>query len=185
METQERLWDVDDLWDLVHQQDDDSRQYELIDGVLIEMSRPGGEHGEICLNLGSYIRAFAREHGLGRATVETGYHPPDNRNTLLGPDIAFVRHTRAPTPFPKRFVPVMPDLAVEILSPSDTIQTMRNKARIYSTNGTSVVWIILPAERSVEIHQTQQPAETRGFGDSLSGEDVLPGFALELRRLFT
>ncbi len=188
MELRQRLYDVDDVWLLAHQPDNDYKHFELIDGELIEMAPPGGEHGEFSLNLGSYIRAYVRERNLGRATVETGYHPPGNRQTLLSPDVAFISHERAPNPFPKRYVPVMPDLAVEILSPTDTIGKAREKAEIYLSNGTNMVWIVLPDTLSVE---TLSLAESGGiqrklYGPdaTLPGEDVLPGFSLDVRLIF-
>ena len=188
MALQQRIYDIDDLWDLLGQEHNAGKDYELIDGVLIEMVPPGGEHGEFTLNLGSYIRAFAREHGLGRSTVETGFHPPDDRHTLLSPDVAFVSHRRAPKPFPKRYVPVMPDLAVEILSPSDTMRNTCNKAEVYLTNGTKLVWIVLPDTESVEVCRLTDAGELErdalGPDDTLSGEDVLPGFALDVRLIF-
>jgi len=185
METKQRLYDVDDLWEFYCEKDDDHWRYELWDGEIIEMSGPGGTHGRIAIRLGSYLFVFAEERNLGIVTGATGYHPPEDRYNLLLPDVAFISFDRAPEPFPEKFVPAMPDLAVEIRSPSNTLAEMREKAQRYLRLGAKLVWIVLPAERSVEIHRTQQPAETRGFGDSLSGEDVLPGFALELRRLFT
>lgn len=188
MELKQRLYDVDDLWDMLSQLHDDSKDYELIDGVLIEMTPPGGEHGELSLNLGSHIRAFVRENNLGRATVETAYHPADDRKTLLGPDIAFISHDRAPDPFPKRFVPVMPNLAVEILSPSETIRKAREKAELYLTHGTQLVWLVLPDEQSVEACRLTESGlfEREAFGpnDTLSGESILPGFTLDVRRIF-
>ena len=188
MALQQRIYDIDDVWEFVHHPDNDAKHFELIDGVLIEMVPPGGEHGEVALNLGSLVRAFVRANGLGRATVETGYHPPDNRYTLLAPDVAFVRHSRAPNPFPKKFVPVMPDLAVEILSPTDTLTNTREKAELYLTNGTTIVWIVLPDEQSVEVCRLTETSEVArevfGPDDALSGEEVLPGFTLDARDIF-
>ena len=92
--------------------------------------------------------------------------------------------SRAPDPFPDKLVPVMPDIAVEIRSPSNTLAEMREKAQRYLRLGSTLVWIILPNDQKVEVHQTQMPVKTLELGDSLSGEDVLPGFELELRRLF-
>ena len=125
---------------------------------------------------------------LGIVTVEPGHHPRGNRFTLLVPDVAFVSRERAPEPFPEKFVPLMPDLAVEIASPSDTTKEMREKAQLYLTNGTQIVWLVMPTKQAVEIHRASTGLgaehETLALGDSLSGEDVLPGFELELRRLF-
>ena len=188
MELRQRLYDVNDLWELAHNPDNDSKRFELIDGELIEMVPPGGEHGELSLNLGSFIRAYVREHDLGRATVETGYHPPGDRRTLLSPDVAFISHARAPDPFPKRYVPVMPDLAVEILSPTDTLPNAREKAHTYLSKGTNLVWIVQPDSLSVEVLRMKQDGgiqhDVYGRDDSLSGEDILPGFTLDVRLIF-
>ena len=184
MATQERLYDVHDLWELYCQRADDHMRYELIDGEIIEMSGPGGIHGRIAIRLGRYLDIFAEEKDLGIVTAETGYHPPEDRSTLLLPDVAFASFDRAPDPFPERSVPAMPELAVEIRSPSNTLEELREKAQLYLRLGSKLVWIILPAETSVEVCRPRSSVETLGFGDSLSGEDILPGFQLELRRLF-
>ena len=188
MATQERLYDVDDLWDLLSQLPDDSKDYELIDGALIEMTPPGGEHGQLTINLGYFLRAHCKANNLGIVTAETGYHPADDRQTLLGPDIAFVSHERAPKPFPKRFVPVMPDLAVEIKSPSNTLDELREKAQLYLRLGSTLVWIVRPDETSVEACRLTQTGEIErevfGPADALSGGEVLPGFTLDVRQIF-
>ncbi len=188
MELRERVYDIDDLWSLYHQPENEGLRLELIDGELFKMSAPGGENGEFALNLGSFIRAFAREHNLGRATVGTGYHPLDDRRTLLVPDVAFISHSRAPDPFPKKLVPVMPDLAVEIRSPSNTLAELRDKAQLYLNLGTSLVWIVLPDDQSVEVCLTNESGEIErkdlGPDDTLSGNEVLPGFTLDTRLIF-
>ena len=188
MELREQVYDIDDLWALYHQPENEGLRFELIDGVLFEMSAPGGDHGEYALNLGSYIRAFGREHGLGRATVGTGYHPHDDRRTLLVPDVAFISHTRAPKPFPKKLVPVMPDIAVEIRSPSNTLAELRSKARLYLELGTTLVWLVLPDDQSVEVCRLAQSGkmerEVFGQNETLSGDAVLPGFTLRVRLIF-
>lgn len=184
METREQLYDVDDLWELYCQRSNDHLRFELIDGEIIEMSGPGGVHGRIAIRLGRYLDIFSEERNLGIVTAETGYHPAHDRYNLLLPDVAFISFERAPDPFPDRLVPALPEIAVEICSPSNTMTELREKAQRYLRFGSKLVWIIQPQERSVEIHRPQKPPETRGSGDSLSGEDILPGFALELRRLF-
>ena len=188
MELRERIYDIDDLWALYHQPENEGKRFELIDGVLIEMSAPGGEHGAIAINLGFYFRAFRLEQDLGIATAGTGYHPPDDRRTLLVPDVAFISHTREPDPFPRKLVPVMPDLAVEIHSPSNRLAQLREKAELYLSRGTQLVWIVLPEEQSVEVCRMNESDEIErevfGPDDTLSGEEVLPGFSLDARLIF-
>ena len=188
MALRQRLYDIDDLWELVCQDDTGLNHYELIDRALIEMSPPGGRHGQLAIILGHYIFIFAEALDLGVVTAETGYHPPDNRHTLLSPDVAFVSKKRAPQPFPEKYVPLMPDLAVEIVSPSNSVKALRRKATIYLQNGTQLVWIVMPGKNSVEVCRMKDGAGmTREIVEStgtLAGEQVLPGFALDMKRLF-
>ena len=124
---------------------------------------------------------------MGQVTTETGYHPPDPRATLLGPDVGFVHRERAPQPFPTRFVPVMPDLAVEVLSPSNTLPELRRKAENYLRHGTALVWLVNPDDKTVEVWRLDDEktkSETVCPDGALDGEPVLPGFRLELDALF-
>ena len=188
MTVRERLYDIDDVWNLYHQPENDGKRFELIDGELIEMSGPGGVHGAISVNLSFYFRGFCLEHDLGIATAGTGYHPPDDRKTLLIPDVAFISYDRAPDPFPDRFVPAMPELAVEIKSPSNSITELRDKARLYLRLGSRLVWIVLPDERSVDVcamtDTGEMSVERFAADESLTGGGVLPGFTLAVSRIF-
>ncbi len=93
-----------------------------------------------------------------------------------------------PSHFRQKYVPAMPDLAVEILSPTDTLSEVRRKARIYLANGTSLVWIILPDEKSAEVCRADDDGDMTiefvGRDGKLSGEAILPGFTLGIERLF-
>ncbi len=104
------------------------------------------------------------------------------------PDVAFISFERAPDPFPDKLVPAMPDLAVEIKSPSNTMTELHAKAQRYLGLGTTVVWIVLPDEQSVEVCRLAETGEIQrevcGPADTLSGEQVLPGFRLDVRRIF-
>ena len=188
MAIQQKLYTVDDVWELSHRPENENKYFYLIDGELYYDMPPGGEHGRLALDIGLYLRLFIDKHDLGIATVETGYHPPDDRQTLLAPDVAYISKARAPQPFPKTLVPIMPDLAVEIISPTDSIAEVRRKAQEYLAKGTALVWIVRPADKGVEICRASEGAglniEFVGRDGSLSGEDVLPGFELELTRLF-
>ena len=188
METKHRLYDLDDLWELYCDRSNDHLRFELIDGEIIEMSGPGGVHGRIAIRLGSYLFIFAEEHNLGIVTGETGYHPPGDRYNLLLPDLAFISYDRAPDPFPEKLVPAMPDIAIEIRSPSNTPAELREKAERYLRLGTARVWTVLPAEQSVEVCRVNESDEVErevyGPDATLSGENVLPGFGLDVRRIF-
>ena len=188
MVLRQRVYDIDDLWQLVCDADDD-KHYELIEGEIIEMSPPGGEHGAIAGEIFHIFRLFDPQRKLGVPTVDAGYHPPANRNILLSPDAAFTSIERAPKPFPRTWVPVMPDIAVEVLSPTNSMRQIRRKAAIYLQHGTQLVWIVIPKRKSVEVCQLDADGEVQSEvidqDGSLSGESVLPGFCLELSALFS
>ncbi len=188
MAIQQKLYTVDDVWELSHRPENENKYYYLIDGELFWDLPPGGEHGILAVEIAYRLRVFLERPVPGKLTVETGYYPPGDRHTVLAPDLAFVSKARAPHPFPKKYVPVMPDLAVEILSPTDSLQAVRRKAAVYLANGASLVWIVLPAEQGVDVCRASEGAGLNtqfvGREGSLSGEDVLPGFALELSQLF-
>ncbi|MDE2749584.1 MAG: Uma2 family endonuclease [Chloroflexota bacterium] len=188
MAIQEKLYTVDNVWELSHRPENHDKYFYLIDGELYWDMPPGGEHGNLAFEIGYHLRVFLEQHDLGKGTVETGYYPPDDRNTLLAPDVAFISKSRAPQPFPNKFVPAMPDLAVEILSPTDSLAEVRRKAVVYLANGTRLVWIVLPAEKGVDVCRASEGdglnIEFVGLDGSLSGETILPGFELELKLLF-
>ena len=189
MVLRQRIYDIDDLWQLVHQADNDAIRYELIDGELIEMSPPGGQHGWLATKFARYLDIYAETLDLGEVTVESGYHPSGNRHTLLSPDVAFVSRERAPQPFPEKYIPLMPDLAIEIVSPSNTRKEVNRKTQIYLSNGSQLVWIVQPRRECVEVcRRNEKHGMTRKIvaaNETLSGEHVLPGFELELNRLFS
>ncbi len=187
MEVRERLYDIDDLWRLVCEANDD-RRYELIDGEIIEMPPVGEEHGSIAGEIYFYLRQFDPRREIGIPSVETGFYAPGERHTLLGPDVAFRVTDRVDKAPLQTWVPTMPDLAVEVKSPRESMVELRRKAAIYLQHGARLVWIILPVSRSAEVMRLGAAGDIESdiiqADGSLSGEDVLPGFVLPLSQLF-
>ena len=188
MAIREKLYTVDDVWRLAQLPENKLKQFYLIDGELFWDMPPGYTHGNLAGHIFRYLLNYAEKYDLGDGSVESGYHPPDDRNTLLAPDVAFVRKRDAPPAGHAQFVPRMPDLAVEIASPSNTEAELRRKADVYLANGTELVWLVLPERAGVEVWRLgpdkQPTAEFIARDGSLTGAPVLPGFSLELERLF-
>ena len=164
------------------------RRWYMIAGELFEMSPVNRVHGWLAIQIGYHLLDFVQENDLGEVNAEVGYSPPDDLTTVLAPDVAFISKARLSQAPATGFVPFLPDLAVEIVSPSNSIVSIRRKAAIYLGNGTRLVWIVLPDQRGVDVCRSAVGArldiEFVDAGGLLSGEEVLPGFELELSRLF-
>ncbi len=184
----EKLYTVDDLWAMDHDPDLEHRKFYLIDGVLYEDEMPKRPHGKLQIRIGHFLYEYEERFGLGEATSEVGYYPPETRHTALLPDVAFQRFDRLPDPPPEGYVPQMPDLAVEIQSPSDTLKKLRQKARAYLENGTTIVWLVQPEKQGVEVCRLDEAgalqSDFKRQGDLLGGYDIMPGFELEVDQLF-
>lgn len=164
-----------------------NRIVELVEGEIIEMPLPNGEHGEVLAMLTVKIGQHVLEGNLGRiATGDTGFileRNPGGRDTVRGMDLAFIRKSKAPAPLPNAFVEYAPDLAVEVISPSNDAADIRLKIRQLLDAGTALIWIVYPDLRIVDVH-TRDGAATLEEGDALGGGDVLPGFEVPVREIF-
>ena len=184
MQALERLIDADAFLTLERLPEYVDREYELIDGEMIEMPAPGITHSRYASDLHFGFRLFLLEHDLGEANFEAGYRSALDPFLILRPDVAFISHARAPKPLPDGLIPRMPDLAVEVASPGNTVAELREKADIYLRNETQLVWLVFPQLRRVEVIGADGAQEILGANDTLSGGDVLPGFSLDLSKLF-
>ena len=188
MATQERLLDIDAVWEMSQLPEYENKRLYLIDGELFVRSPVKRVHSRLANRIGMFLGMFLEELDLGEAHAEIGCYPEGDRRTLLAPDAAFFSHARLRQQPEDEFLSVMPDLAVEIASPSDSLAQLRRKALIYLENGTSLVWIVLPAEKGVDVCRSAAGArldiEFVGQDGKLSGEEVLPGFELALTKLF-
>ncbi|HLY24954.1 MAG TPA: Uma2 family endonuclease [Aggregatilineales bacterium] len=181
MVTRDRLYSADDLWDISHANDE--QRYELDEGELIEMSPVGDIHGVLVTWLAYLFLVFVDPNQLGRVTTETGYILFQDRNTVRAPDIAFVAKANV-KPLTGKYYPMAPDLAVEVVSPTDSADQLRRKVRQYLRAGTRLVWVVYPGERSVDVFRPGRRSESYEEGDILEGEDVLPGWTLAVKDIF-
>ena len=188
MAIQEKLYTVDDLWAMESDPAYENRYFYLIDGRLFEDAMPGRTHARLAVKIARYLDEFTEGRGQGEVTSECGFFPSDSHYTLLLPDVAYQRFDRLPDPPPDGYVGQMPDLAVEIQSPTDSRPKMLRKARAYLENGTTLVWLVQPKRQGIELCRLQEDgdihSEFLGQGDRLSGENILPGFELDVSKLF-
>lgn len=166
---------------ILAQPENSNRLLELINGEMIE-KMPTQQHGLTASNVNFAFAAYAREHKNGRPGVEVRHQAiGDDQNSRL-PDVSF---TCANVPIVEQgSVANMPDVAVEIKSPDDTIKKMRESAEYYLANGSRLVWLIYPNYRLVEVYRPDADVEILDEGQTLFGYDVLPGFELAVADVF-
>jgi Uma2 family endonuclease len=158
---------------------EDGRKRELVDGAIV-VSPAGARHGLISVRISTRLAAFV---GSGRhgyvLDSSTGFRLP-NGNVRL-PDVAYVSRERAgEEPLGEDFVEVPPDLAVEVLSPSDRPRSVLDKVGEYLQAGVRIVWVIDPSRRRAAVYRSATETREVREEDLLDGEDVLPGFACRL-----
>jgi Uma2 family endonuclease len=165
---------------------DDAYRYDLIDGQLVQMAPANFEHGMLAARLARLLGNFVEPRGPGIvAGAETGYIPTRNPDVVLGPVVSFVRADRLPPRETwERFLPLAPDLGVEVISPSERRGASERKTQRYLTAGVPRLWLLRPRRRSVQVFRGDGTTTTLTVEDELDGEAVLPGFRLPLRELF-
>ncbi|MFN5955294.1 MAG: Uma2 family endonuclease [Dolichospermum sp.] len=155
-------------------------------GELSIMSPTGGETGDRNLELGGQVWFWNRQNGLGKAfDSSTGFKLPNG--ATRSPDVSWIKIERwnALTPEQrKRFLPLCPDFVIELVSESDDLADTQAKMREYIANGLRLGWLINPKNKQIEIYRPNQEIEVLESPTSLSGEDVLPGFILDLQPIF-
>ena len=175
---------VDDLLTIP----DDGYIYEVVDGILVRMAGSGEDATRIGLRLGARLLTYAEDHRLGVVTGADGVYKFPGAETGLLPDAGFYALARRATPRDtSKPVPFAPDLAVEVASPSQEADAMAAKARVYLRGGTRIVWIVWPQAQHIDVwHQDtpDRPIGTLNMGDTLDGEDVLPGFTCPVGAVF-
>ena len=162
----------------------DGSQQELVKGVIVTMPPPGAPHGRCCMKIGSRLNVFVEEKKLGNVFCnDTGFVAERAPDSVRGPDVAFWSLERLPE-VPKGYIELAPDLAVEVVSPSDHFGRLRGKIKEYLDRGVRMIWVIDPEDRSVTVYRTGVLDAYLTENDILSGEDVLPGFNVKATDLF-
>ncbi|MBI2939877.1 MAG: Uma2 family endonuclease [Chloroflexi bacterium] len=160
------------------------QRYELVDGELVEMAPTGLEHAEIELEIGALLRDYVRQHRLGKVFAGEALFRLDPAGRLArAADIAFIQRERLPSKAIKGAFPGAPDLAVEIVSPGDSPQSVQRKVDDWLSHGASAVLVVHPDTRSVVLHRPDSSVTLRG-DDELSLDPVLPGFRVKVSELF-
>lgn len=187
MSVQERLYTAAEFWQMTKAgYFAEDKLYELVDGVILEMNPPNRINAWIALEIGYYFRDFVKDKDLGFVLgADGGYTLAPG--TVRVPDVSFV--SKARQPFLGQVEDIFaPDLAVEVISPSEKPLDVHDKTALYLNAGSAVVWNVYPDERVIEVWQKGDAGALvmRKYtaDDTLDGGAALPGFTLKVRDVF-
>ena len=165
---------------------DDGFRYELVEGELIRMAPAGAEHGRVAVSITAPLFTYVKAHNLGEVfAAETGFKLRSEPDTVRAPDVAFVSKARIEEGgITESYWAGAPDLAVEVLSPSDRRPAVERKVRHWLSAGARLVWVVRPRQRTITVYQSLNDAVVLTQTDTLDGGDVLPGFQIAVAEIF-
>lgn len=165
---------------------EDSRRYELVNGEVNVMSPTGGRHRELAAHILVALATYLVSTGGGKAyAAATGFRLTRDPDTVLAPDAAVITTANlTPGRVTDAYIPGAPDLVVEVLSPSDTAARTAVKVQTWLRHGAQLVWVVEPESATVTVYRADGSVSLLHAGDSLDGEQLLPGFGYPLAQLF-
>ena len=161
---------------------------ELVNGKIVPMTPTGSDHGEAENNVALHLTLWARSGSRGKVmTGEVGIYIRRNPDTVRAADALFISHERLARRGASGYLDVPPELVVEVLSPEDRWSQVNVKLSDYFFAGVDRVWVIDPKARKVFVHRSpgmSEPSETFEMGQTLTDEELLPGFFLPVTEIF-
>jgi Uma2 family endonuclease len=165
---------------------DDGYRYELVEGELIRMAPAGAEHGKVTVKITTPLSVHVDANNLGTVyAAETGFIIRQNPDTVRAPDVAFVSRERIESAgVIKSYTIGAPDLAVEVISPGDTVREVEKKVREWLEAGTRMVLVVSPILRTITVYRSLTDIVVLTEKDTLDGDDVVPGFCIAVADVF-
>ena len=169
-------------WAAFEQLPDDGMHHEIIEGVLIALPPPKSGHCEIAHRI---LRALDTGRHLGfSAYVEAGYKLTHDPPTWIQPDVSVLSQGRIDQTDPDGYFLGAPEIAVEVISPSESANDVAAKAELMLKHGGHAVWVVYPKRKKVEVKLNDGTSRTLGINDQLTLPDLLPGWELPIAKLF-
>jgi len=158
---------------------------ELVRGELVMMSPAGYEHGVIAGEMYGHLFNFVKQNRLGVVTAaETGFVIGRDPDTVRAPDVGFIRANRVPRVRTQGYFQGPPDLAVEVVSPTDRAGEVLAKVQDWLAAGCRTVWVVDPTSQTVSVYRGSHEASLLTVADELTDDDILPGFCLPVAEMF-
>jgi Uma2 family endonuclease len=179
-----KLYTVEEFDDYITQPENADRLFEFISGDIVEKVPSNPNASEIAQLIAFFIRLFLRQHNIG-GHVTDGQGGYIIAGEKYAPDVAYISQERQPELATRGYNPMPPELAVEVESPStaQSERRLRTKLYYYHAAGT-IVWVVYPDTREVDVHVPGKAPQTLTEADILSGGDVLPDFELPVKDIF-
>ncbi len=161
--------------------ENDVEGFEFVKGELVEMSPASRRHGRISINIIRYLDPVVYDNNLGELyTAETSFKVGER---VLKPDVAYVSYERLIGDDDKG-LPIPPELAIEVVSPTDVQAHVVQKAFAYLSEGTQCVWVLDPETKTVTVYKSETDIKILTSEETLTGDDVVPGFSCQVEKLF-
>ncbi len=165
----------------IRQPENASRNFEFIAGEIVEKMVSNPRSSKIGIRVGGRLSVWVEDRGLGVVTGADGGYIVNGERYI--PDAAYISKARQPVQPSDAYNPLAPDLAIEVLSPTNDHEEMRIKIAHYTAAGT-LVWLIYPDKQRVEVYQSGKPPQILTGDETLDGGEVLPGFTLSVKSIF-
>jgi Uma2 family endonuclease len=161
------------------------RFLEVIEGEARAVLPANIRHGDIASQIGMILRQYVSPRKLGRVIIEGGYILARNPDTMLAPDVSFLRQSRIPAGgLPEKFFDGFPDLAVEIISPTNPRAELKRKMKTYLDHGTELAWLVDPNMMTVDIYRPKRAARRVKRSDQITGDQTIAGFSVVVSEFF-
>jgi Uma2 family endonuclease len=162
---------------------EEDKRYELDEGELIVTDKPAYRHNHVVGELTYSLVEFLRDHRIGEALISENVYAigPQTRRS---PDVAVILGDRYEELKDATVIPIIPEIAAEVLSPEETLRTIHRKLKQYLEAGVKEIWIIDPSDRSIEIWTGSHLPDHDLSGSDTLTSPLLPGFALPIDQLF-
>ena len=165
----------------------DDRRIELVEGEIVDMPLPNPIHAAVLATLSTKLNIFVTDSESGRVLVGDApfilKRDAEGRDTLRGLDIAYISAERLPGKLPRSPLYLAPDLAVEIISPSNKAEDIEKKIEQLFDAGTTLIWIVYPELQHIAVHTNDGTFKLKE-SDLLTGGDILPGFEVRVSDIF-
>lgn len=180
-----KLLTAAEFLDFVNRPENEDKRLELVRGEVVEMPRPGKQHGLVRANVTTTLVLYARQRGKGYVcSNDTGVLVERDPDTVRGPDVLFYDDAEDFDQVNPKWADKPSLLAVDVMSPNDTVSDLNERISEQLNLGTPLVWLFDPDAKKVTVYRPGKIHYVRKGDEELTGEDVLPGFSCKVSEFF-